>query len=88
MNALLVRAIGGVLAKRAMKSLTAWLGAAVAGTGAAAAINPEILEMIPESLRGYAIAGVGVAVVLARHRREILAVWAELKAAIRAEPAS
>jgi drug/metabolite transporter (DMT)-like permease len=83
MAPIIVKAVTSVLLRKARKSVTAWIGAAVAATGGAAVISPELLEQIPEGLRGYAIAVVGVAVVLARHRAEITALYGDLKAAVR-----
>ena len=76
---LAIKVAAGVIARRAARSATSVVGGAVVATGAAAAIDPELLELIPENLRGYAIAVIGIAVVLARHRREILAVLADLR---------
>lgn len=75
-----------LLLKRASKSLTSWLGTAVAGTGVVAAIDPQILAMIPENLRGYVVAAVGLAVVLARHRQELSTIAAEAKAVVANRP--
>lgn len=83
MAPILVKAITSVVLRKARKSVTAWIGAALATAGGAAVIEPELLEQIPEGLRGYAVAAVGVAVVLARHRAEITALYGDLKAAVR-----
>lgn len=80
MSGILAKAVGGIIARRAVKSVTSWLGTAVAVTGGAAVIEPEVLEAIPEPVRGWAVLAVGVAVVLARHRKEITALYADLKA--------
>ena len=83
MAPIIVKAVTSVVLRKARKSVTAWIGTAIAVTGGAAVIAPEVLESIPEGLRGYAVAAVGVAVVLARHRQEITALYQDLKAAVR-----
>jgi hypothetical protein len=81
---LLSKAIGRVLVTTATKSVTSWLGAAVVGTGTAAAIDPELLDLIPEHARGYVIAAIGLGVILARHRAAIIAAYAQLRAELKA----
>lgn len=81
MGALLGRAVLTVLLKKAVASWTSRLGATVAVSGVAAAIDPQLLGMVPDQFKPYVIGALGVGFVLARHRQEILAMYAELKAA-------
>jgi hypothetical protein len=80
---LIAKAVASVVLRKARKSVTSWLGTVIAATGGAAVIEPELLEAIPEGLRGPAVLAVGVAVVLARHRAEITALYQDLRAAVR-----
>lgn len=77
---ILVALLTRYLVKRARKSATAWIAGAITAAGATAAINPELLELIPEQWRGYAISGIGVAVLAARFRREFMAELRDEKA--------
>jgi hypothetical protein len=78
------KAIVGVLKRKATKSVTSWLGAATAAGGGALALDPELLNAIPENVRGYVMLAIGVGVILARHRQEIFELYAKLRAELKA----
>ncbi len=60
---------------KARESATAWLAAALASAGTAAAVEPAIIDAVmqylPDRWHGVAIALTGVAFAVARLRREI-----------------
>lgn len=78
------KAIVGVLKRKALKSATSWLGGLTAAAGGAAVIDPELVQLIPENARGYVMIAVGVLVILGRHRGEIIAAYAQLRAEVKA----
>lgn len=71
MKILLARFIAKKIANRIKKSATAAAAGSVVGIGGLAWYKPELLELIPEQYRGYAIIAVGIVVLLARVRTEI-----------------
>lgn len=56
-----------------VNAVVATVGAGTAGVGVAAILKPEILELIPENVRGYAV----LAVVLAICAKSIAAEFGE-----------
>lgn len=83
MSGLLVKAVVGVLARKATRSVTSYIGATVAAAGAATVIDPTLIGMIPDQYRGYVGMGVGAAVILARHRQDIIDMYAKLRAELK-----
>lgn len=77
---LLVKFAAKKIAKRVRKSATTAVAGGIGAAGVAAAIKPELLELIPEQYRGYAILAVAALVALARVRKEIAEAIAEAKA--------
>lgn len=67
------------LVKKAKKSATIAVATVGMGAGAAIVLDPELLEAIPEEYRGYIFVGIGVVTLLARLRKEIAALIAEIK---------
>lgn len=86
-----LKALGQVLATKATKSVTAWIGAAVVAGGGAEVLDPElvskVLALVPPQYQHAAVVLVGAAVVLARHRRDFAAQFAALKTEADAESA-
>ena len=67
------------LLKKALKSATAGVAAGGILGGAAAAIDPELLAMVPENLRPYILLGFAALVLLARLRKDIGGMVSEAK---------
>jgi len=82
MGGLIGKVLLSVLAKKASKSVTAWIGAGAAVGGVAATLDPQLVALVPEQYRAPVLALLGIAVVLARHRQDIMAMYAEAKAAV------
>lgn len=76
---LLVKAAVAVLISKAKKSVTSWLAVVGAGGAATLALDPALLAYMPHGALPYLAAAYGVALVLARHREEIMAVYTALK---------
>lgn len=73
------------VAKRIRQSATAAVAAGGVAVGGAAAIKPELLELIPEEYRGYVILAYGVLLLVARVRKELGEAVAEAKAHVEFE---
>lgn len=69
------------LVKKALKSATAGVAASGLVAGGVVALNPELIDAIPEQYRGYVVLGYAVLVLIARFRGEIADMIAEIKAA-------
>ncbi len=74
---ILLTRLGKRIAKRVKeRAVAAAVGTAATGIGVTAIVNPEVLELIPESLRGWAV----LAVVLTLCASKIVA---EVREAVR-----
>lgn len=82
MGGLIGKVLLDVLVKKATKSVTSYIGAAAVAGGVATTVDPQLLSLIPEQYRAPALAVLGVAIVLARHRQDITAMYSEAKAAV------
>lgn len=67
---MIVKLIASWLARKAYKSVSAWLTTTLAATGTAAALNPDLLQLIPEHYRGPAMIVVGALVAVSRLKQE------------------
>lgn len=79
MKSLILKALFGVLKRKAAKSVTSWLGTAVAAAGVGTMVDPALIDAMPEKYRGVIMTVLGLAIVAARHRREIFEMYAKLK---------
>lgn len=81
----IVKVLVARLAKRVAKrvkerAVTSVIGGAAGAAGLAAVVDPEVLELIPENLRGYAVLAVVVALCANRIVSEFREAVAEAKA--------